>query len=518
MGASASVGLKFDLSDVKKGSKDAREIVKKNLDGSVTSGLDKGVKNIGASFQSALLPALAIGASLGASVVISQKLYDIWEEYSNLARDYNDSLLILTRSMDNQGVNFVKGQHETFIRDLSNTLGASREDINKSLAAFTDKGNTLPQAKELTALAVQASLETGKEIADTSKIISEAMNGELGALKELNIQFALTGDKIKDTETAAKALRKQFGGVGFGLVNNSQLLQANIDILKVEIGQQVLPLFEDMLNFVNAVIVAYREGHFDEELATIKANFDGLLNGVLKPTFFFVLDAIDMTLRQYTNLKDSIMLGVDFIVGGIELSLNSTIPALFSGLMAFVTDGLLSIVSTVEGILDKIPGGAALKEKLGIDDLKTSLEDAANGFGNSFNKNYLEASQGGEKLAQEAQARLRKIQASIVQPMASDRLSKMADDGIAAIEDSRARIKSQIGSNDSLLSKNLLETAQMEADKKTPSPDASGTKGPGGVSSPSPKAFKGSANVTGGTKIMLAVRTPEPFRKTRSYL
>jgi hypothetical protein len=217
MTQSASVGLKFDLSAIKKGSRDARAIVKKNLDGGVTSGMTKGVKGIGAAFKTALLPALAIGASIGAALLVSKKLYNVWLKYSELARDYNDSLLILTRSMDNQGFNFVKGQHETFIRDIANTLEVSREDMNKSLSAFIERGNTFEQAKELSTLAAQAHLETGKSMDKVTKTISKAISGEVAALEMLNITIPKTGDKIKDAEAAAEALRAKFGEVGFGL-------------------------------------------------------------------------------------------------------------------------------------------------------------------------------------------------------------------------------------------------------------------------------------------------------------
>jgi hypothetical protein len=306
------------------------------------------------------------------------------------------------------------------------------------------------------------------------------------------------------------------------LVNNSQLLQANIDILKVEIGQAVLPLFEDMLGFVNAVILAYREGHFDEDITAIKANFDGLLNGILKPLFFFTLDSIDYTLRQYSLLKDSVMLGFDFFVDSVSLGLKSTLPMVINGLMSFVMTKIDSVMGKVGAILNVIPGGEKIKEAMGFDDLQNTIKESANLYGDAFREKQAEVAEGQKKITEDAKKRMGGMKDTMTKPSYSEKLKDLATRGNEAINESRERIRGQIGSNESLVSKNLLEEEAMKAKAKATAAAekaASASTGQNGKgSSSSPSAFKGTANVTGGTKIMLAVRTPEPFRKTRSYL
>lgn len=132
--------------------------------------------------------------------------------------------------------------HAAALQDLT---GFQDEQILKSEAQLIQFGLTGDQVKELTPLILDYAARTGKDVPAASSAAAKALLGTGRALKEVGIKFKDAGSLAANYDQLVEGLTRTVGGYAqaqmSGLAGQSRLLSANIQDLKSNLGNDLIP-------------------------------------------------------------------------------------------------------------------------------------------------------------------------------------------------------------------------------------------------------------------------------------
>lgn len=145
--------------------------------------------------------------------------------------------------------------------ELMNTTGADDDLLAAAegvLARFRLTGTEL---QSLIPLVNDYAIATGKAVPDAAASIGKALMGNARAMKELGIDFQVTGDRSADLTRLMDALERKVGGVGeaFGETTAGKLAiaQQNFGNLQEEIGAALVPALEALVGIVKPISEAF---------------------------------------------------------------------------------------------------------------------------------------------------------------------------------------------------------------------------------------------------------------------
>jgi hypothetical protein len=101
------------------------------------------------------------------------------------------------------------------------------------------------QLEDLTPLLADFAAKTGRELPDAAETLGKAFLGNTRALKELGIDYKVTGDRAQDVANITELVRKQVGGFaeeqGRTAAGQAAILSNQFGELKEQVGEKLLP-------------------------------------------------------------------------------------------------------------------------------------------------------------------------------------------------------------------------------------------------------------------------------------
>lgn len=351
MAPNAEIGLKVDLAPWRQGIKQAAGIVKKSLGPTVLTPFEKAAKktlggirslvgrfgkSIRAVLTSAFGPVLAL---LGINALLSKTKEILWGSLEAY-RSYSDSVTTLRSALETlEDVDVDKTIKD--VGELGNQLrlamGITRTETNQAFSNFITRGFDTKQARQLTILAANYAKKSGKPLADVQKQVADAANGSIDAIKELGIEIAATGNRVKDAESAVLAMKDAYGDIGSDLANPSERLAAAWSELATSLGERISPIIEPIVqgfaDFVTG-LTQTEEG---------KKTLDGIAD-----TLQWIIDAVQGLIVGVQNVVSMVTSGGKVVKNLVEKLVND-------------------ILAMVIGTINNMPGGGKLLKLFGID-------------------------------------------------------------------------------------------------------------------------------------------------------
>lgn len=117
------------------------------------------------------------------------------------------------------------------------------------------------QLKETTPLLLDYAAATGKDLPSAASTLGKALLGNTRALKEVGINYKVTGDKSKDFENITALLRKQVGGFaeeeGKTAAGQAAILSNQFGDLQETVGGALVPALRTMNDVLKPIVQAF---------------------------------------------------------------------------------------------------------------------------------------------------------------------------------------------------------------------------------------------------------------------
>ncbi len=141
--------------------------------------------------------------------------------------------------------------------ELMNTTGADDDLLAAAEGLLARFKLTGTEIQALIPLVNDYAIATGRNIPDAATAVGRALMGNARAMKELGVDFKVTGDRSADLERLMGALERKVGGVGeaFGETTAGKLAiaQQNFGNLQEEIGAALVPALETLVSIVRPI-------------------------------------------------------------------------------------------------------------------------------------------------------------------------------------------------------------------------------------------------------------------------
>jgi hypothetical protein len=141
--------------------------------------------------------------------------------------------------------------------ELMNMTGADDDLLAAAEGLLARFKLTGTEIQTLIPLVNDYAIATGRNIPDAASAVGKALMGNARAMKELGVDFKVTGDRSADLERLMGALERKVGGVGeaFGQTTAGKLAiaQENFGNLQEEIGAALVPALEALVSVVKPI-------------------------------------------------------------------------------------------------------------------------------------------------------------------------------------------------------------------------------------------------------------------------
>ena len=199
-------------------------------DRSAGSSLDKVGKVAGLAFAAAGAAAIAFGKdSLDAFAEADaeqKKLEDAYRRFPGLADGNIDSLRELNEAIQRK-------------------VGADADDIAGAQAVLAQYELNEDQLRQMTPLLVDYATKTGQDMPGAAKNLGKALMGNTRAMKDLGIDFKVTGDRGADFAAIVGHLEEKVGGYAESIPEaerNQKILAASFGDLQESLGEKLQPI------------------------------------------------------------------------------------------------------------------------------------------------------------------------------------------------------------------------------------------------------------------------------------
>jgi DNA-binding FrmR family transcriptional regulator len=207
------------------------------------------ITGIEKAVQSATLKARILGDALVASTkTLARVSMDLIRDSVGAARAAqaaNDSLNVSLRKL---GTTYqtVAPNVERFATSMKRAFGFSDEDAKDGLTQLITSGMSLNEAMSQGNLIADIAAKRQSTLAESSKIVGLAFQGNTRALREFGIIIKTTGDRTKDAKAAFQAL-EQFQGEAAARAAREPWRAMNEEIgdIKEDIGSGFLPILNE---------------------------------------------------------------------------------------------------------------------------------------------------------------------------------------------------------------------------------------------------------------------------------
>ena len=242
----------------------------------------------------------------------------------------------------------IKAVEENILK-MSLASGVSDEKLRPALSRLALSTNDAKKAQDLLTLALDISQATGKDLTGVANALGKAYDGNNAALGKLGVGLSATELKAMDfTETQAK-LSDLFGGASAAnaktFAGRMEILKVTFDEAKESVGAKLLPIIQDLVQFViDKVIPAL--GKFADYFKPITKAIDENKE-TFKAFGQFIVDYVAPVLV-------TVLGGAFQIVGKIAGGVIDVVAAVIKGLN-FLIQGAVSGINALIGIYNSVP-------------------------------------------------------------------------------------------------------------------------------------------------------------------
>lgn len=221
------------------------EFESKGLDRAIKEfkNLDTTAKKVGAGLKKAFVPATAALGGLTAAAGLSLKAAaEDAAQQAELARQ-----LEATTGATEAQVAAV----EQYIAQTELAAGVTDAELRPAFANLVRATGDVTESQELMALALDVAAGTGKDLEGVTEALQEAIQGEVGPLKELDRSLTDVIASGADTDEVLGQLADTFGGAAAESTETVEgkfkLMKIQLDNTKESIGKALLPILEKLL-------------------------------------------------------------------------------------------------------------------------------------------------------------------------------------------------------------------------------------------------------------------------------
>ena len=242
----------------------------------------------------------------------------------------------------------IKAIEENVLK-MSLASGVSDEKLRPALSRLALSTNDAKKAQDLLTLALDISQATGKDLEGVANALGKAYDGNNAALGKLGVGLSATELKAMSfTETQSK-LSDLFGGAADAnaktFAGRMEILKVTFDEAKESVGAKLLPIIQDLVQFViDKVIPAL--GKFADYFKPITKAIDENKE-TFKAFGQFIVDYVAPVLV-------TVLGGAFQIVGKIAGGVIDVVAAVIKGLN-FLIQGAVSGINALIGIYNSVP-------------------------------------------------------------------------------------------------------------------------------------------------------------------
>lgn len=195
------------------------------------------------AMKKALVPATAAVAGLAAAATVATKAaIDDAKQQDELARQ-----LEVTTGATAAQVAAV----EDYIAKTEMAAAVSDTELRPAFANLVRATGNVTEAQDLMTIALDVAAGTGKDLSTVSEALSEAFQGEVGPLKELDRSLTDMIGSGADADEVMAQLAETFGGAAAAntetVAGRFELMQIQIQNAQESIGLALLPILEKLL-------------------------------------------------------------------------------------------------------------------------------------------------------------------------------------------------------------------------------------------------------------------------------
>lgn len=175
---------------------------------------------------------------------------------------------------------------EDYIEKTMLATNVTDDQLRPALAQLVRVTGNAAQAQRLLTLAADVSVGSGRELGSVVVALGKAYQGSTGALSKLGIQIDAAAYSTKGFAAVTDQLETQFGGQAAAaadtLAGRVQNLGVRFDEFKEQLGTQLLPVLEDVLDsFDKAGKLADETGNPFAALFSVTADLAGGINNLI---------------------------------------------------------------------------------------------------------------------------------------------------------------------------------------------------------------------------------------------
>lgn len=201
------------------------------------------------AMQKAFMPATAAVAGLAAAATVATKAaIDDAKQQEELARQ----LEVTTGATDAQ-----VAAVEDYIAKTEMAAAVSDSELRPAFANLVRATGNVTEAQDLMTIALDVAAGTGKDLSTVSEALSEAFQGEVGPLKELDRSLTDMIGSGADADEVMAQLAETFGGAAAAntqtVAGRFELMQIQIQNAQESIGLALLPILEKLLPILEDV-------------------------------------------------------------------------------------------------------------------------------------------------------------------------------------------------------------------------------------------------------------------------
>lgn len=359
---SVSLGLKFDLSLLAKGAKDAGAMMRRSMVGALKP-FDQAMRRTAGGIHKAFVAPLGkLGSAISSvkglvvgllGAMAARAIVGAVRDFAKAALDLADAKQSVDNAMRGAGVKGGASALDQTATDISRGYGKNRGEVFNTGADMIGRGFGIEQTKQILGLAAAASQRNGQTMQANARLMANALNGNVKAAQKLGIAVAVTGDKVRDSAAVAEKLKATFGGIAGNLDNSAfENLPATWERVRETIGAAILPMVERFASKINAVLSAIEGGALQEAIT-------------------------------WVSDKVQAFVGIVGRISSVVVALFNYASAWFGEKVSMLLNGAPGVLQTLAGlvlqyvdeVLRKLPGGAMLAYKLGLKSVGEGLKE-----------------------------------------------------------------------------------------------------------------------------------------------
>ena len=216
---------------------------------------------------------------------------------------------------------------EEYISAMQSQFSIADDQLRPSLAALAAVTRDLGQAQAIQNVAIDVAAGTGKDLAAVTNAMVKAYQGNIGALRRLNVPLDDSIIKSKDFQGAMVALSKTFAGAGAASADTFEGKMRGLsltyeDIIE-QLGYALIPVLSDFADVIRTEVLPMLQNFIENNKEGIAQGLRDSIDAVINITralgkMFKVIADNTGTLKAFAAIMTGIFVGTK-VAAGIQI-------------------------------------------------------------------------------------------------------------------------------------------------------------------------------------------------------